>query len=109
MRRLLYVTGFAVAQYRCSDKRLNKPFNPILGETFEMKTPNFLYFGEQVSHHPPISAAHVISDHYELWMNSNMKTSFWGKSLEVKALGYQNVRFKHTKEHFTIDRPSSSV
>ena len=38
-----------------------------------------------------------------------MKTSFWGKSLEVKALGYQNVRFKHTKEHFTIDRPSSSV
>jgi hypothetical protein len=42
-------------------------------------------------------------------MNSNMKTSFWGKSLEVKATGYQNVRFKATKEHFTIDRPSSSV
>lgn len=42
-------------------------------------------------------------------MNTNMKTSFWGKSLEVKALGYQNVKLKNTDEHFTIERPTSTV
>lgn len=44
--RLLYVSAFAVAQYKCSDKRTNKPFNPILGETFELLTPKFKYFSE---------------------------------------------------------------
>ena len=39
IKRLLYVTAFAIAQYKCSDKRLNKPFNPVLGETFELLTP----------------------------------------------------------------------
>ena len=38
-----------------------------------------------------------------------MKTSFWGKSLEVKPLGLINVTLKSTKEHFTIERPNSSV
>jgi hypothetical protein len=40
-----------------------------------------------VSHHPPISACYAFSPSYEFWMNSNMKTNFWGKSLEVKPLG----------------------
>lgn len=35
---------------------MGKPFNPILGETFEIITPEYNYFAEQVSHHPPISA-----------------------------------------------------
>ena len=56
LKRLLYVTAFAVAQYKCSATRLHKPFNPILGETFELKKPQYKYFAEQVSHHPPISA-----------------------------------------------------
>eukprot|EP00350_Pseudokeronopsis_sp_OXSARD2_P013576 CAMPEP_0170554092 /NCGR_PEP_ID=MMETSP0211-20121228/11961_1 /TAXON_ID=311385 /ORGANISM="Pseudokeronopsis sp., Strain OXSARD2" /LENGTH=97 /DNA_ID=CAMNT_0010862919 /DNA_START=1082 /DNA_END=1375 /DNA_ORIENTATION=- len=38
-----------------------------------------------------------------------MKTAFWGKSLEVKPLGYQNIILKNTQEHFTVDRPSSTV
>ena len=42
-------------------------------------------------------------------MNTNMKTSFWGKSLEVKPIGYQHIKLKRTNEHFVIDRPSSSV
>jgi len=38
-----------------------------------------------------------------------MKTSFWGKSLDVTPLGYQHVLFKSTQEHFVIERNSSSV
>jgi hypothetical protein len=29
-------------------------FNPLLGETYELVTPSFRFFGEMVSHHPPI-------------------------------------------------------
>jgi len=36
----------------------NKPFNPLLGETFEMETAEFRFIAEQVSHHPPITAWH---------------------------------------------------
>lgn len=87
IKRMLYVAAYAIAQYKSSDKRLNKPFNPILGETFEIKHPNYLYLAEQVSHHPPISACYCYNDVYEFWTNTSMKTSFWGKSLEFKPLG----------------------
>jgi hypothetical protein len=34
-----------------------KPFNPLLGETYEYIEPGkFKYLAEQVSHHPPITA-----------------------------------------------------
>lgn len=31
-----------------------KPFNPILGETFQARIGNSEYYIEQTSHHPPI-------------------------------------------------------
>lgn len=115
-QRLLHVTAFAIAQYKCSNKRLNKPFNPILGETFELLTPKFKYFSEQVSHHPPISACYSFADNYEFSMTQNLKTQFWGKSLEVKPLGYQHVWLKVPqedgtikREHYTIERMNSAV
>lgn len=56
--RLIYVSAFTIAQYAGTQFRLTKPFNPLLGETFEYKTKDWKYISEQVSHHPPISAAH---------------------------------------------------
>ena len=61
-----------------------------------------------MSHHPPISAGYVESEGFEIWMNTNMKTKFWGKSLEFKALGSINVRLKRTNDHFVILRPLSA-
>ena len=34
---------------------MDKPFNPILGETFQCLIDGCPVYGEQVSHHPPIS------------------------------------------------------
>ena len=44
--RIQLVATFCIAQYKCTDGRLNKPFNPILGETFELKGKDYLYFAE---------------------------------------------------------------
>ena len=57
--RLAKGTAFAVAVYSTME-RAKKPFNPILGETFELKmNDGSTYLAEQVSHHPPIGAGHV--------------------------------------------------
>ena len=44
--RLLHVAAFAVGAYP-SNERTYKPFNPILGETFEFETPSYYYVAEQ--------------------------------------------------------------
>jgi len=79
--RLIYVTVFNMSQYACTKGRLSKPFNPILGETYEYLDKNYKFIAEQVSHHPPISVCNAQGQGYQFWLNSNMKTSFWGASL----------------------------
>ena len=36
-----------------------KPFNPILGETFECIIGGIPFYMEQISHHPPISSFYM--------------------------------------------------
>jgi hypothetical protein len=54
--RMIYVTAFSQTGYANTELRITKPFNPLLGETYELHAPDFRYFAEQVSHHPPVSA-----------------------------------------------------
>jgi hypothetical protein len=35
---------------------MTKPFNPILGETYQAFIDGCPVYGEQISHHPPISS-----------------------------------------------------
>ena len=52
------------------EKSNKKPFNPLLGETYELKGPTFEFLAEQVSHHPPITATHINGyKGYRLWTN----------------------------------------
>lgn len=54
--RLALIACFAISQYSKTPNRTMKPFNPLLGETFEFETKGFRCISEQVSHHPPVSA-----------------------------------------------------
>jgi len=106
IRRLALVIAFCVAQYAGIEARISKPFNPILGETYELLGPDFKYFSEQVSHHPPISAAYAESDFYKFWMNTSMKQKFKGNSLEFTPLGCMNFQFGD--DHIVVSRPVTS-
>ena len=44
--RFMYVIAFNIAQYKATDGRLMKPFNSILGETFEINNSKFDYIAE---------------------------------------------------------------
>jgi hypothetical protein len=44
------------SRYYLLSERISKPFNPLLGETYEVVTPRYRAVSEQVSHHPPVEA-----------------------------------------------------
>lgn len=82
--RMLLVIAFSISQYKGPDNRLYKPFNPILGETYELLTPEYRYFAEQVSHHPPVTALHSESDSWIYSCDTDAKVVFNGTY--VKAI-----------------------
>lgn len=108
--RIQLVASFCIAQYKCTDGRLNKPFNPILGETFELKGKDYTYFAEQVSHHPPVSACIAESEHYKYHMDTDTKMSIsWRGVLLAIPIGFQHVTLKNRNEHYVIGRPTTTV
>ena len=46
--RMCYVMGFAVGSYAGYIDRNRKPFNPLLGETYELNHKDFKFMSEQV-------------------------------------------------------------
>ncbi|XP_076060040.1 oxysterol-binding protein-related protein 3-like isoform X3 [Oratosquilla oratoria] len=88
--RMIQVAAFAVSAYASSIYRAaHKPFNPLLGETYECirEDKGFRFVAEQVSHHPPISACYAQSNNFIFWQDVRIKTKFWGRSLEFQPSG----------------------
>lgn len=87
--RAAYVTAFAASSYSSTINRIAKPFNPILGETYEYARPDKGYrlFAEQVSHHPPIGAVIAESPRWDFYGESNVKSKFNGRSFDINPLG----------------------
>lgn len=100
--RMLYVAVFNMSQYSSTIDRVAKPFNPLLGETFEYSRPDlgFRFFTEQVSHHPPVSA--VLAEHpkWDYYGETTVKSAFNGRSFDVQptATWYLTLRTDDGKE-----------
>ncbi|XP_030629991.1 oxysterol-binding protein-related protein 7 [Chanos chanos] len=102
-QRMVYIAAFAISGYATAQYRNRyKPFNPILGETFECirEDRSFRYVSEQVSHHPPISACHAESKNFTFWQDQRWKNKFWGKSLEIMPTGMVNVTLPKFGDHY---------
>ncbi|KAG9128107.1 hypothetical protein FRC07_004723 [Ceratobasidium sp. 392] len=102
--RIALVAAFAVSGYACTLHRASrKPFNPMLGETFEDTRLGFI--AEKVSHHPPVMACHAHGQGWEFWCTSGAKNKFWGKSLEIIPMGAAHVKIG--EETYSWQKPSS--
>ncbi|XP_054740393.1 oxysterol-binding protein-related protein 2 [Anastrepha obliqua] len=99
--RMKLVATFAVSALASNWERIGKPFNPLLGETYELQRKDFKFLSEQVSHHPPISAFHAESPHYMFYGSINPKIRFMGKSIEIQPKGVVTVEFPRWKEAYT--------
>lgn len=82
-KRMLFVAARMVCSQFVIPDRTGKPFNPLLGETYELLTPDFRYFSEMVSHHPPIFACSCEGEGYEYRRCSETVQQFTGKLVKA--------------------------
>lgn len=108
-KRLLYISAFAISSYSSTDGRVSKPFNPLLGETFEYVHPQgkFRYLAEQVSHHPPIGASYCEGNGFIYWNEVHVTSRFRGKYLELRPEGLTHLKLG--SDHFSWNRVNTAV
>lgn len=107
--RFAWVAAYSVSPFGASE-RAWKPFNPILGETFELEISNGVrYLAEQVSHHPPVCAAHAENANFQYDLVSAPTTRFLGNSLEVFPYGRTRITLRGSGEVFTLVPPNAMV
>ena len=104
--QLAYVAAFTVSAFSTTGYRTGKPFNPLLGETFELDRTEDLGFrliSEQVSHHPPMLAMYCEDSQrkWKSWQEFTMRSKFKGKYLEVEPLGIAHLEFPKSGNHYT--------
>lgn len=110
--RMVHIAAFAVSAYASSYSRAgNKPFNPLLGETYECvrEDKGFRFIAEQVSHHPPVSACYADSKNYTFWQEARIKTKFWGKSMEFQPMGQVHVLLSKTGDLYSWNKVTTCV
>jgi hypothetical protein len=108
-KRIAYVNGFIFMTFCLSVSRKNKPFNPLLGETYEFRDRGLKTIAEQVSHHPPISAIYGENENFIVECFVEPKSKFTFTKMEVSPRSSMKVTLKSTNEVFTLSRPKSSV
>ncbi|CAF3814870.1 unnamed protein product [Rotaria sordida] len=105
--RMQYVAAFAVSSIAGNIDRLSKPFNPLLGETYEFMRDDlpFRYVSEQVSHHPPVSAFTCESKdggaRWRFYGSILPKAKFSVKNMEVNPKGLLTLELKRHREVYT--------
>lgn len=110
-KRIAYVAAFAMSNYSSTIGRIAKPFNPLLGETFEYMRPDkkYRYISEQVSHHPPISACFAQSPTWEYMGCVDAKSKFLGRTFEIRPTGVAHVNLKVPRGWVKTDKELKSA
>jgi len=106
LEQMTYVAAFTVSSYSTTAIRVGKPFNPLLGETYESDRTEDLGWrcvSEQVLHHPPMVAQYCESPGggWRCWQEFTMSSKFKGKYLEVEPLGITHLEFTRSGNHYT--------
>ncbi|XP_030496968.2 oxysterol-binding protein-related protein 1D [Cannabis sativa] len=110
LMRILNVAAFAVSSYASTEGRQCKPFNPLLGETYEADYPDkgLRFFSEKVSHHPMVVACHCEGQGWKFWADSNLKGKFWGRSIQLDPVGVLTLQFDDG-EKFQWSKVTTSI
>ncbi|KAK6640657.1 hypothetical protein RUM44_012354 [Polyplax serrata] len=110
--QLAYIAAFTVSSYSSTANRTGKPFNPLLGETYECDRTDDLGWraiSEQVSHHPPMLAQYCEGKLWKCWQEFTMASKFRGKYLQVIPLGTAHLVFTNSKNHYTWRKVTTTV
>ncbi|XP_052270365.1 oxysterol-binding protein 1-like isoform X2 [Dreissena polymorpha] len=110
--QLAYVTVFTVSSYSTTINRTTKPFNPLLGETYELDHTDDMGWkslAEQVNHHPPVMAVHTKGRTWTLWQEFTMKSCIKGVYLTIVPTGIAHLVFHKSGNHYTWRKVTTTV
>ncbi|XP_015787070.1 oxysterol-binding protein 2 [Tetranychus urticae] len=110
--QLVYIAAFCVSSYSTTNVRLNKPFNPLLGETYECDRTSDLGWksiAEQVSHHPPMLALHCEGKGWKCWSEFGLSSKFRGKYLQVNPVDISHLEFPDQGYHYTWHKVTTTI
>ncbi len=80
----------------------DKPFNPIIGETFQIKSGNSTFYAEQTSHHPPITNFYIHNPKFVMWGYIGMDFRMGANNATAKFIGNTRIRYNNgTEFNFT--------
>lgn len=110
--RILRIASFAVSylsSLREKERNARKPFNPLLGETYELAREDLglRLISEKVSHRPPVFAMHAEANNWTFSYSPSPNQTFWGKNAEIVTKGIAKIVVKSTGETFTWEAPST--
>jgi len=74
-----------------------KPFNPILGETFQGIIGGCPVYAEQISHHPPVCALQMLGKNFTFEAKTEFTASISFNSVRSGKIGLMKVMHKNTK------------
>ena len=88
-----------------------KPFNPLLGETYEFVNDSIECLSEKVSHHPPIMAniCRGKKHQFVIWDNQQAKSKFTGTSFDFSNEYRQYIELEEFGEKYEIILPTIST
>ncbi|SCV05034.1 LANO_0G17040g1_1 [Lachancea nothofagi CBS 11611] len=112
VQRMALVAAFScsyLSMHRSKTRALRKPFNPLLGETFELvrEDKGMRLIAEKVSHKPQIFAFHIDSAQWEISYSASPVQKFWGKSIEFVNEGELKLTIKSTGERYEWSQPTT--
>jgi hypothetical protein len=104
--RLIYMAAFAISAFsnaRVKDRAIRKPFNPMLGETFELvrEDKGFRFLAEKVVHRPVRMACQAQASEWTFVQSPMPVQKFWGKSAELNTDGRVRIFLHSSNEHYS--------
>jgi hypothetical protein len=111
--QMCYIAAFLIGELFLNLGRTLKPFNPIIGETFEFfdNEKNFRYYAEQVKHNPQITAYIAETPEFAYYGDTLNTTSFkfFKGSIELLFKNKTHIHCKSTGDHYIFNPPNVYV
>ena len=106
--QMCYISAFIVGEIFLNIGRFLKPFNPLLGETYEYyeNSHKFRYYSEQVKHKPQITAFIGETPEFSYYGDTLADSSFKSsKGIELIYKNKINIYIKTSESHYIFNRP----
>lgn len=110
--RIMHIATFGAvfsASNRIKDRSGRKPFNPLLGETFELVSveQGMRLLAEKVSHRPLIMAIQAEAEGWSIQYAPSPQQNIWGKSVELYNKGTFRLTINSTGDVYEWEQPTT--